>query len=431
MSLCLATAGVVKSLAMASFMLTWTHSVEKAEWQEDWRVTPQGLEIVEARVKGSGAGMEPPPEARLAEGWFRWKPQLPMSPEVVLGKSGLAGERRLCIDGTCQELSAILGRPVGVSVATISVCKPGDLDQDDPRQHKGDRAASLGTASKRIPADNVLALLVRARESHNKGNFDAARGDADDAIRLDPQNVEAFTARGDALVGLKRFDKAVDDYDAAIRLDPGNARLFSLRAAAFASMREPRLAVRDYSEAIRLNPKDAQMFTERAALYKKVRRYDLAIDDQTEAIRLNPASAELYDNRGETYARNNAYDRAIDDYNQAIRLKPSAKFHLNRGTAYQLKDDLDSALADYNKAIELDDKLALAYNNRGMVLRAKGNRPRALADFTTAARLDPELEVAATHRKDLAREIERIGAQMPLKPSTKPACAAGSKDCAR
>ena len=28
---------------------------------------------------------------------------------------------------------------------------------------------------------------------------------------------------------------------------------------------------------------------------------------------------------------------------------------------------------------------------------------------------EPDLDVAVAHRKDLAREIERIGAQMPLK----------------
>ena len=50
----LASAGVVKTLALAAFTLAWTHSIEKIDWQEDWRVTPQGLELVQARVKGSG-----------------------------------------------------------------------------------------------------------------------------------------------------------------------------------------------------------------------------------------------------------------------------------------------------------------------------------------------------------------------------------------
>ena len=70
LSLCLASAGLVKALSIATFTLVWTHSIEKTDWQEDWRVTPQGLELVRARVKGSGAGMEPPPEARLVDGWF-------------------------------------------------------------------------------------------------------------------------------------------------------------------------------------------------------------------------------------------------------------------------------------------------------------------------------------------------------------------------
>ena len=51
LSLCLASAGVVKTLAVAAFTLVWTHSIEKTAWQEDWRVTAQGLELVAARSR--------------------------------------------------------------------------------------------------------------------------------------------------------------------------------------------------------------------------------------------------------------------------------------------------------------------------------------------------------------------------------------------
>ena len=98
LSLCLASAGVVKTLSVAVFTLVWTHSIEKVEWQEDWRLTPQGLELVQARVKGSGAGMEPPGDARLVDGWFQWRLARAPMPELVLGNSGAAGEWRLCGD---------------------------------------------------------------------------------------------------------------------------------------------------------------------------------------------------------------------------------------------------------------------------------------------------------------------------------------------
>jgi hypothetical protein len=122
LSLCLASAGAVKTLSIAAFTLAWTHSIEKVEWQEDWRVTPQGLELVRARVKGFGAGMEPPPEARLIGGWFQWQPKRAAMPEVVLANSGAAGEWRLCRDGQCRTLSEIFGHPVGANVTTMTSC---------------------------------------------------------------------------------------------------------------------------------------------------------------------------------------------------------------------------------------------------------------------------------------------------------------------
>jgi hypothetical protein len=123
LSLCLASAGVVKLLSVAAFTLVWTHSIEKTAWQEDWRITPQGLELVQARIKGFGAGMEPPSDARLVDGWFQWQPKRGPMPEVILGNSGAAGEWRLCHDGGCQTLSEIFRHPVGVNVTTMSVCE--------------------------------------------------------------------------------------------------------------------------------------------------------------------------------------------------------------------------------------------------------------------------------------------------------------------
>jgi hypothetical protein len=124
LSLCLASAGIVKTLSIAAFTLAWTHSIEKVDWQEDWRVTAHGLELVQARVKGSGAGMEPAPDARLVDGWFQWQPQRAAMPEVVLGNSGAAGEWRLCTDGKCRTLSEIFGFRIGSNVTTMSACYP-------------------------------------------------------------------------------------------------------------------------------------------------------------------------------------------------------------------------------------------------------------------------------------------------------------------
>jgi hypothetical protein len=124
LSLCLASAGVVKTLSIAAFTLVWTHSIEKVDWQEDWRITPNGLELTQARVKGSGAGMEPPSESRLVDGWVQGQPKRAPMAEVVLGNSAAAGEWRLCSDGQCRALSEIFGQPTGANSTTIRPCAP-------------------------------------------------------------------------------------------------------------------------------------------------------------------------------------------------------------------------------------------------------------------------------------------------------------------
>ena len=119
MSLCILAAGKTTVLAASAFTLSWSHSVEKTRWEEDWRVTPAGLEILEARVKGSGAGMEPPQDAVLKDGWWTYRPKIGALPTVTLAASGATGVGwTLCAAQTCLELGAEAGAAVELSACT-------------------------------------------------------------------------------------------------------------------------------------------------------------------------------------------------------------------------------------------------------------------------------------------------------------------------
>lgn len=102
----------MKALAASAFTLSWSHSVEKTRWEEDWRVTPAGLEIVAARVRGSGAGMEPPEGAVLEDGWWVYAPDLPAQERLALAASGATGEGwSICAEGDCFTIGAEPGPP--------------------------------------------------------------------------------------------------------------------------------------------------------------------------------------------------------------------------------------------------------------------------------------------------------------------------------
>lgn len=121
--LCLFALGgaLLASLPGGAFTLSWTHSIEKTEWREQWSIDAGRLRLVEARIRGTGAGMEPGPDARMtADGWMAWRPDLPPQDSVTLAASGFTAEHRLCAGGDCRPLSGWTG--IADRVITLRAC---------------------------------------------------------------------------------------------------------------------------------------------------------------------------------------------------------------------------------------------------------------------------------------------------------------------
>lgn len=123
MGLCIAAGGAVLKVyaGIVAFTLAWTHSVQKTEWEEDWRIVDTKLTIAEARVQGTGAGMEPPPDSHFDGRFWRWTPTVAPLAQVVLRRSGATDDWRLCIDGACEPLSAVL--PADADPIVLSACE--------------------------------------------------------------------------------------------------------------------------------------------------------------------------------------------------------------------------------------------------------------------------------------------------------------------
>lgn len=128
---CLATAGlaaavVTTSLPLQGFTLAWTHSIEKTRWEEDYQVlsTADGprLQLTEARIHGSGAGMEPPPDAVLAGGVWHYRPPLAPLERLHLARSEYVADYSICWDGRCRGLAELAGPPATAPQVEIYAC---------------------------------------------------------------------------------------------------------------------------------------------------------------------------------------------------------------------------------------------------------------------------------------------------------------------
>ncbi len=119
LGLCLSAGALVVALG-DSATLRWTHSVQKTLWEEDYRVNGNRVELQRARVQGTGAGMEPPPDAQLRDGAWHYQPLLQLE-QVVLRHSRYVEPYTVCTAQACARVDAWLPGLPSEAVLTLRV----------------------------------------------------------------------------------------------------------------------------------------------------------------------------------------------------------------------------------------------------------------------------------------------------------------------
>ena len=111
-STCIALVAGATQLVLPTTEVTlrWWHSVEGTGWEEDYRATPEGLSLDEARIESMGAGLEPPASAVREGKWWRYRPSLPILRVVAFANSSFVAGYAICWSGRCRPLDDLVQR---------------------------------------------------------------------------------------------------------------------------------------------------------------------------------------------------------------------------------------------------------------------------------------------------------------------------------
>ncbi len=123
MPLCLAAGALSATLAVQSFTLAWTHSIEKVRWEEDWRIEGRQLAMIEARIQGFGAGMEPPDDAVLLGGFWHYRPRVAPLDALNLAHSPYTAGYQICLAGACRPLADFLPGIATTATIVLRACE--------------------------------------------------------------------------------------------------------------------------------------------------------------------------------------------------------------------------------------------------------------------------------------------------------------------
>lgn len=269
----------------------------------------------------------------------------------------------------------------------------------------------MALATTRTAPLTASELIELGQQKLDGEKVDGAIANFTSAIRLDPNNADAYSKRAEARLG-EDVAGSIGDYTKVLQLEPKDTDALSQRSLARERLLNYDGARQDLDQAIQLKPDDSDFYARRSKIRTVQGDYQSAIADATQAIRLDPESAEGYAARCHSHVRINDFKAAIADCDKAIQI--SAK--LTAAVNIVIKDVCHSrtnasdktALEDCDRALELDPEYSDIYENRGLAHAALGNKKAALADLQEAAEIFKQRGDAVSQQR-VEKEIAKLG----------------------
>ncbi len=211
----------------------------------------------------------------------------------------------------------------------------------------------------RIAAARVIPYqnLNRAVTLKDLGLLDQAALEADVALKLLPNYIEALQIKGDYYVKHKEFDKAFICYRSALAQDQGNLDYRNAFVRTYIELGHYSEAVKEAKKTIENVPDNPEALFILFKAYVKNKQYKEGYDILWRVLAKKPKTLDDVLMIGDVFVEEGAADYAVKAFEAIVRFdKTSVKARLKLGDAYEKKGNKDKAVKSWKKALELSPK---------------------------------------------------------------------------
>ena len=211
-------------------------------------------------------------------------------------------------------------------------------------------------------ADDVITLAPDLPEGYNaralahsmNAEPELARKDVDQALKLDPLNVNALAQSVFLYIADKDYLKATEAISKIADIAPKAPNSFTLRASVYQAQADYQRALEEVKKSIEIDPKDPLTQDMAAQACFNLEQFDQTLGYATAAIRLDAKDDVAWGLSAEALYARQAYDLAIVDANKSLEINPE------QIALYQIVSDASLAQGDYVTAASSLEK-ALKY----------------------------------------------------------------------
>ncbi|MBD2188335.1 tetratricopeptide repeat protein [Pseudanabaena mucicola] len=157
------------------------------------------------------------------------------------------------------------------------------------------------------------------------------------------------------------FPQAESYWTELIKLYPDNAAGWSNRGNSKMSQNLPQQALADYNKSVELAPNFPDPYLNRGAALESLGKWEAAIADYNRVLEIDPNDAAAYNNRGNAKAGLGKWEEAIADYQKAMQV--NSRFSTAFGNNAIALYELGSQTGDTSAAIKAMKNILRKYPN--------------------------------------------------------------------
>jgi tetratricopeptide (TPR) repeat protein len=185
----------------------------------------------------------------------------------------------------------------------------------------------------------VFVKIAEGYINATSKNLDEAFKLLNQAMKIDPKNVDAQLLMGDAYLEKNDGSNAVKYYNKAIELDKSSAKGYVRIGKLWVRAKNYKEALASFAKAMEMEPNFAPAYRERAELYFKSGKYSEAVADYEKYLQLNPElSARIRYAQFLFLAKQ--YTKSIDEIKNVQKIDSSnvALYRIMGYNMYETKD---------------------------------------------------------------------------------------------
>ncbi len=245
------------------------------------------------------------------------------------------------------------------------------------------------------PAPDV-DLVNRARDALRRGDPQAARDMARQALAANPKDTEALNLAGVAAFQSGESDEALDLLRTAIAFAPDNAETHTNLGNVLAALGKHTEAEEAYANAIAADPDYADAHFNLGVLMEARERTDEALEAYTLALKISPTHGGAGQGRGNALKQFKRLEEARDAYETTLERNPALpEARTNLSAVLQELGDFEGAANHARRAFEADPDLLEAEYNYAIALQELGRYEEAIEAYKHVLSNAPEHAASA------------------------------------